>query len=90
MGLSFSAHWQHLKSIYKLKSSKNPGKSVDVYWILEKADIPPDLKFVADKDDDRHYYLTVTRKITVDTLVKRLKWVADRMSVIKDGKRVIK
>lgn len=90
MGLSFSAHWQHLKSIYKLKSSKNPGKSVDVYWVLEKADIPPDLKFVADEKDDRHYFLTVTRKMTVETLVKKLKWVADRMSVIKDGTRAVK
>lgn len=89
MGLSFSAHWQHLKGIYKLKSRKNPGKSVDVYWVLEKADIPPGLKFVEDKNDNRHYFLTVTEKMTVDSLVRKLKWVADRMSVIKDGTRAI-
>lgn len=90
MGLSFSAHWQHLKSIYKLKSSKNPGKAVDVYWVLEKADIPSDLKFVQDQKDDRHYFLTVTRKMTVETLVEKLKWVADRMAIIRDGTKVFK
>lgn len=90
MGLSFSAHWQHLKGIYKLKSKKNEGKSVDVYWVLEKADIPSELKFVVDKEDSRHYFLTATEKMTVDSLVKKLKWVADRMSVIKDGTRAIK
>ena len=90
MGLSFSAHWQHLKGIYKLKASKNPGKAVDVYWVLEKADIPSNMKFVPDEKDDRHYFLTVTEKMTVETLVKKLKWVADRMSVIKDGTRALK
>lgn len=90
MGLSFSANWKHLKGIYKLKSSKNPGKSVDVYWVLEKADIPSDLKFVPDQKDDRHYFLTVTKKMTVETLVKKLTWVADRMTVIRDASRAIK
>lgn len=90
MGLSFSASWSHLKSIYKLKSSKNPGKSVDVYWVLEKADLPPDLKFVPDKKDDRHYFLVVTRKMTVHELVAKLQWIADRMTVIRDASKVIK
>lgn len=90
MGLSFSANWKHLKSIYKLKSSKNLGKSVDVYWVLEKADLPPNLKFVPDQKDDRHYFLTVTKKMTVETLIKKLKWVADRMTVIRDGTRIFK
>lgn len=90
MGLSFSANWQHLKGIFKLKASKNPGKSVDVYWVLEKADLPPDLKFIQDERDSRHYFLTVTKKMTVETLVSKLKWVADRMALIKDGTRIIK
>ena len=90
MGLSFPANWKHLKGIYKLKSSKNPGKLVDVYWVLEKANIPPDLKFVPDQKDDRHYFLTVTKKMTIDTLVKKLSWVADRMSVISDCSRAIR
>lgn len=89
MGLSFSAHWQHLKGIYKLKASKNPGKSVDVFWVLEKADIPSKLKFVPDDKDDRHYFLTVTEKITVDDLVRKLEWVADHMTVIKDASRAL-
>ncbi|GLS25506.1 hypothetical protein [Marinibactrum halimedae] len=76
-------------TIYKLKSSKNPGKNVDVYWVLEKADLPPGLKFVADSKDDRHYFLTVTEKMTVEILVSKLKWVADKMTIIKDGTRVI-
>lgn len=88
MGLSFSANWSHLKSIYKLKASKNSGKSVDIYWVLEKADIPDGMKFVQDKKDDRHYFLTVTKEMTVETLVSKLKWVADRMSIIRDGTRV--
>lgn len=90
MGLSFSANWQHLKGVYKLKASKNPGKSVDVYWVLEKADLPPGLKFVQDERDSRHYFLTVTDKITVESLVSKLKWVADRMVTIKDGTRAMK
>ncbi len=89
MGLSFSANWKHLKGIYKLKSVKNPGKSVDVFWVLEKADLPPELKFVADQKDDRHYFLTVTQKMTIDTLIKKLKCVADRMAVIKDASRAL-
>ncbi|MDF1641471.1 hypothetical protein [Thalassolituus oleivorans] len=68
-----------------MKSAKNPGKSVDVYWVLEKADIPKELKFVPDQKDDRHYFLTVTKKMTVDDLVKKLTWVADRMSIIRDA-----
>jgi hypothetical protein len=68
---------------------KNPGKSVDVYWVLEKADIPPDLKFVADQKNDRHFFLTVTKKMTVETLVSKLKQIANRMSVIKDGSRAL-
>ena len=61
MGLNFSANWKHLKSIYKLKSSKNPGKFVDVYWVLENAALPSDLMFVPDGKDDRHYFLAVTK-----------------------------
>lgn len=89
MGLSFSAHWQHLKSIHKLKSIKNPGRAVNVYWVLEKADLPPDLKFVPDKKDDRHYFLTVTKKITVDQLVQKLKQVANLINAILDARSAL-
>ncbi len=57
--------------------------------VLEKADIPVDLKFVADQKNDRHYFLTVSKKMTVDTLVSKLKQIANRMSVIKDGTRTL-
>lgn len=90
MGLSFSCNWQHLKGIYKLKAAKNPGKSIDVYWVLEKSDLPSDLAFVQDERDSRHYFLTVTKQMSVETLVAKLKWIADRMAMIKDGTKVFK
>ncbi len=67
-GLSFSGHWQHLKGIYRMKSKKNPGKSVSVYWVLENADIPPGLKFVLDPRDKnkQHYLLCATERMRVD------------------------
>lgn len=89
MGLSFSANWKHLKGIYRLKSVKNPSKSVDVFWVLEEANLPKDLKFIPDEKDDRHYFLTVTRKMTTKELVDKLKLVADRMSVIRDASRAL-
>lgn len=87
MGLSFSAHWQHLKRIYRLKQKITHQKSIDVFWVLEKADIPSGLEFVVDPKDSNHYLLTVTEKMTVYTLVAKLKWIADRMSVIRCGEK---
>ncbi len=91
MGLSFSAHWQHLKNIYRLKSSRNGGKPVDVCWALEDANLPQGLKFVVDKADkkNRHFFLAVTEKMHVSQLVSKLKWVADRMAVIKDATKAL-
>lgn len=85
MGLSFSVHWQHLKSAYKMKESRNPGKAIDVYFTLEKSGIPPGLAFVVDNDNPRHYFLTATEQMTVEQLVAKLKMLAHRMSVIKNG-----
>ena len=84
-GLSFSGHWQHLKGIYRMKAKRNPGKSVSVFWILEKADIPPGLKFVVDPRDKnkQHYLLCATERMRVDQLRAKLEWVADRMTVIR-------
>lgn len=87
MGLSFSAHWQHLKRIYRLKQKITSKTAIDVFWVLEKADIPTGLKFVADPKDNNHYLLTVTEKMPVHTLVSKLNWVADRMSVIRCGEK---
>ncbi|MBA53227.1 MAG: hypothetical protein CMK89_02125 [Pseudomonadales bacterium] len=85
MGLSFSAHWQHLKRIYRMKKKVTKGASIDVYWVLEKSDIPTGLKFVADPKDPKHYLLTVTERMKIEDLVYKLTWVADRMSVIREA-----
>jgi hypothetical protein len=86
-GLSFSAHWQHLKGIYRMKSKRNPDKAVSVYWILEKADIPDGLEFVPDPRDRQrqHYLLAAVQGMRVTELRAKLEWVADRMSVIRDA-----
>lgn len=84
MGLSFSAQYQHLKGIYKMKEKHNPGAKIDVYWVLESADLPPDMKFEPDQNKKGHYFLTVTQRMTLPQLITRLKWVADRMSVMRD------
>lgn len=91
MGLSFSSHWQHLKNAYRLKEGWNPGKAIDVYWVLEKADIPEGMKFVVDKNDNkkRHYFLCVTERMHISQLVQKLQWVADRLTVIKDASKAL-
>jgi hypothetical protein len=89
MGLSFSAHWQHLKDRFKMKSRHAEGKPVNVYWVLEAADIPDGLKFVQDKREQQHYLLTVTEKMTVYQLARKLSWVADRMTKISDARKAL-
>jgi hypothetical protein len=90
-GLSFSGHWQHLKGIHRMKSKRNPGKRVSVYWVLEKSDIPEGLKFVVDPRDKRkqHYLLSVTKRMHVQELRSKLEWVADRMSIIRDAQAAL-
>ena len=92
MGLSFSSTWQHLKSAHKMVS-RVAGKQVDVYWVLSGADIPSGMAFVPDKRPSKsakgHYLLTVTEKMKISTLVDKLKWVADRMSVIRSAEKVL-
>jgi hypothetical protein len=70
-----------------MMSRKN--KPVDIYWVLSGADIPPDMKFMPDKKSPGHYFLTVTKRMRIEDLVFNLKWVADRLSVMKDGGRAI-
>ena len=89
MGLSFSSRFQHLKGVFKMKKIKNPGSTINIYWILERADIPPDMKFEEDRSKKGHYFLTVTRSMTLDALVKKLKMVAHRMSVIRNAERAL-
>ncbi|WP_444935133.1 hypothetical protein [Microbulbifer sp. JTAC008] len=88
MGLSFSASWQHLKSAYKMVS-RGAGKNVDVFWVLSKADIPEGMSFQPDRRASKsakgHYLLTVNQKMKTSSLVEKLKWVANRMAIIKDA-----
>lgn len=56
---------------------------------LEKADIPSSMKFEQDLKKKEHYLLTVTEKMSLYKLVSKLKWLADRMSVIKDAGRAL-
>ena len=89
MGLSFSSTYKNLKEVYKLKGKHNPGSSIDIYWVLEKADIPTGLKFEQDRSKKGHYFLTVTHQMLLSTLVNKLKLIAHRMSVIKDAGRAL-
>ncbi len=86
-GLSFSAHWQHLKGIYRMKSKRNPGKDISVFWVLETADVPAGLKFIADPRDRRqqHYLLCAIQRMHVEQLREKLIWLADRMAVIRQA-----
>ncbi len=88
MGLSFSSSWQHLKSAHKMVS-RGAGKDVDVFWVLSRADIPKGMSFQPDrrvsKSAKGHYLLTVNERMKISSLVEKLKWIADRMSVIKNA-----
>lgn len=89
-GLSFSSNWKELKRVYRL-ISRAKKSSVDVYWVLQGADIPNDMAFVEDRSPNKkgHYFLTVTQKITIFKLVQNLKWIADRMTVIRNAERAL-
>lgn len=88
-GLSFSSHWQHLKGIHRLKSRRNPGKQIPVYWVLSAADIPAGLEFVADAGNPQHYLLCVVTRMPVRELRAKLEWVGDRMAVIQDAQMAL-
>jgi len=85
MGLSFSSTYKSLKSVFKLKQRHSPGSGIHIFWVLEEADIPPGLKFEPDRLKKGHYFLTITEQMLLSTLVAKLKVVAQRMSVIRDG-----
>jgi hypothetical protein len=89
MGLSFSSHWQHLKGVYKMKEKHSPGNTINVYWVLEGADLPKNIKFEQDRKQNGHYLLTVTKKMTIYQLIAKLKWVADRMSIMVDAGKAL-
>ncbi len=83
MGLSFSSSWVNLKFVHKMMSRKK--KPIDIFWVLSEADLPKKMKFEQDNKNPDHYFLTVTERMRVEDLVFNLKWVADRLSVIKEG-----
>lgn len=89
-GLSFSANFKELKRVYRL-FARVPGKVVDIHWVLEKSDLPRNMKFVEDQDPKKkgHYFLTVTEVMPIHQLVSNLKRIADRMSVIRNAERAL-
>ncbi len=87
MGLSFSSSWTNLKFVHKMMSRKK--KPVDVFWVFSEADIPPGMKFQPDQEKEGHHFLTVTKKMRIEELIYNLKWVADRLSIIKEGGSVL-
>lgn len=89
MGLSFSASWENLKFVYGLYKKRAKKKPVDIYWILSEADIPKGLAFKKDEGNSGHYFLAVTERMKVEQLVEKLRFVAYRMSVMKEGGAVL-
>ena len=95
MGLSFYSTWKNLKDVHRLLTRGNDAqgrpKTADIFWILQGADIPNGMKFEADRNPKKqgHYFLTVTTRMKISTLVDNLKWIANRMSVIKEGGKVL-
>ena len=64
---------------------------MNVYWVLEQADLPPGMAFVQDrtKNKEDHYFLTVTERMTIFKLVQKLKALARRMSVMTDAGKAL-
>lgn len=89
MGLSFSATWTNLRFVYGMYKKREKKKPIDICWVLSEADIPPDLEFVEDDTNPGHYFLTVTAPMRIEKLVEKLTMISHRMSVIKDGGRVL-
>lgn len=89
MGLSFSATWDNLKFVFGMFKKQAKKKPVDIHWILSEADIPKGLAFVKDEENSGYYFLAVTERMKVEQLVEKLKFVAFKMSVIKEGGKAL-
>jgi hypothetical protein len=72
-----------------MKEKHNPGSAINVYWVLETIEPPKKMKFVVDSARADHYFLTVTEPMTIYELIAKLKWLADRMSVISDARKAL-
>ncbi len=89
MGLSFSKTLSHLKNTRKMlsrhaKGLNKPGPANVAWWILEGRDLPDGMQFVQDVKDKSHYFLTVTKRMHIKTLVRNLQLIAYKMTVAKD------
>lgn len=40
-----------------MKEKHNPGAAINVYWVLEKADLPINMKFMPDSKKKATFYL---------------------------------
>jgi len=88
-GLSFSKSFSHLKNTRKMlskhaKGYKKPGPANIAWWILSQCPIPQGLEFVKDPKNNNHYFLAVTERMHVKTLVTKLKFISFHMTIMKD------
>lgn len=88
-GLSFSKSFSHLKNTWKMLkkyAGKNgsSGSANVASWILENRHLPRGMAFTQDPKNNNHYFLSVTEKMHVSTLVTNLKLVAHSMTIMKD------
>jgi hypothetical protein len=84
-GLSFSSTFNQTKFTLDLlgKFQKPKTKIHVAYWILEDSlVIPSDMAFVQDPDNSEHYLLVVTKDMTLKTLVDKLTWISQRMTMM--------
>lgn len=88
-GLSFSKSFSHLKSTWKMlrnhaKGKNQPGPANVASWILESRKMPEDMAFTKDPKNNNHYFLSVTKKMHVSTLITNLKLIGHAMTIMKD------
>lgn len=86
-GLSFSISLQHAIGTMKfLGGFQKKGTKINcAYWILRDCDaIPAAMEFVQDPDNPEHYLLTITEDMKITTLVEKLKFISQRVTVMKD------
>ncbi len=84
-GLSFSASLDHAVGTMKfLGGFQKKGTKINcAYWILENSNaIPSAMEFVQDPDNPDHYLLTITEDMKISTLVEKLKFIAQRVTVM--------
>lgn len=85
-GLSFSRSLEHAVGTMKfLGGFQKKGTKINcAYWILENNNaIPPAMEFVQDPDNPDHYLLTITEDMKISTLVDKLAFIAQRVTVMK-------